>query len=172
MKEKDIFMEEYHFKGKHAMMARQLTNIFDEETKAKVFETNIALFMHSAIIGVDLNLTSKPEKSTDVTKIMIEAMINNNKELVYTYRLVLLNAFKQDKSKAIQVAFKDYKNKEYFDLFESYMLGGLEYLHSLFFKKHKTKFQEYLIELKKIIIDYKDDDFEEDNVFLENIIPF
>lgn len=136
--------KEYVFYGKHADLVKQLTTVyvsqFKEETK--FIERNVDVLEISAVIGIINNKRSKVERrkgkdgSEVTTKIFVDTMIKERETIKFIYENVMLLHNKNTESieKRIERAFRYYNQsdeykKECFDIFNSYVLGGLEILH-------------------------------------------
>lgn len=134
-----LFIGEYAFRGKHAQYVKQLTASYTEE-KLCIFQKNVDVYALAAVVGMVYNRQAKVEKGTNEnTKIFSDAFENNRKMLAYTYRMVMLLHEKETlpMEERIDRAFK-YDNKPELrkigdEIFNSYVLGGVEVLYEKIF---------------------------------------
>lgn len=139
----------YQFKGNHEKMVRDLTQVFDSESGAKVFNTNIELFMSACLVGVTYKKKSKPQTGDSNSKIFKDQFDSHIKELSFIYKIVMLNSEDGNLNhrELIDRAFRDQNDLKNLSLLEEYMLGGVEILHEKFITPKNSKFNNYLISL-------------------------
>lgn len=129
-----MFDKQYRFIGTHAKMVSELTSIFDESSKVKIFNRNLDVYINAPLIGFLYKRKSNKNKDDDIApqNIFPEQLIAAQEQLKYELRLILmLDAdYQPDEEKRIDSAFR-YLGKEEKDLelFDSYVLGGVEILH-------------------------------------------
>ena len=130
-----MFDKEYSFKGTHADMVNKLTAKFDERNQ--LFKRNLDVYMMAPIVGFlyqrksDVNNGDGTQKPT---KIFPDILINNQDDLAFNYRLIMLLDKKNapDIETRIDKAFRNYNSDRAADdekLFDQYVLGGVEILH-------------------------------------------
>lgn len=137
-----MFKNKYQFYGKHAQMVLELTAVFDETTNAKLFDRNLDVFINAPIIGYLFNRKGEVDKNSSFTKdIFKEQLIPVVTGLEYTYRLIMLldKENEPDEDKRLDKAFRYFGECEQDkELFNSYVLGGVEILHKKLIEEAKT----------------------------------
>lgn len=155
MADTNLFLREYKFCGKHAAMSRDFTEKKIDDSGAKIFQTNIDLFIFCALYGVIVNRKSKPDETTKATpnKIFAEQFGTHSTELKYAFKFVTLNgnAEKYDALTRLNKTFRNPETPENYTAFEEYMLGGLEELHEKIMVASNIKYEDYLTALSKIV---------------------
>ena len=170
MATKNMFLEDYSFKGEYAKRVEDLVGIIDKNSGAKVFDSVIELFITAAVVGCYKNIVAEPIKSSEITKkIFATQFTTHNDDLKLVFRLVLLTAQKEsiDEVTRLNRAFRNPETDENYSLFEKYMLGGVKYLHDKFFVESNHKYEDYLGSLVELISEYKK---EEDKISANDII--
>lgn len=132
-----MFDKEYTFTGKHAEYVRELTsNPYSEDGKGRgVFQRNIDVYMAAPLIGLLYDRTAdKDNNSRSTTKIFTDQFISRDSELQFILFTVLLNDRTQnDPEQRIQNSFQniyeDNSRDNLENLFDQYLLGGVEVLH-------------------------------------------
>ena len=126
-----MFDHDYSFRGKHATYVKMLT--FDlGDNRFRLFEKNIDVYALAAVVGFTYNIRAKRDLGSDKTNILSEAFSNNKRQLINNYRMIMLLHDKEnvDVNERIARAFKYdnviEKRKVGDDIFESYVLGGVE----------------------------------------------
>lgn len=172
-----LFLEDYLFRGKHVKMVRDLTNEIDKDSSSKLFTSAIELYKASAILGCLKNKTALPENTGENFRIFTEQFVNHGSELRFIYKLVLLvnEENSGEDIDRINVAFRDNENEKNIELFESYMLGGLEEIYKYFFEEIKrVRYEDFFSGMKMFLSDnnYTDisDDEIEDDPFIDDIM--
>ena len=62
-----MFDKQYRFRGKHAIRVDALTSVFDNNSKAKLFERNVDVYTNAPLVGflygrtADIDDTRNPE---------------------------------------------------------------------------------------------------------------
>jgi len=138
-----MFRNEYILRGKHATYAKNLCESSEKLQGRKkgigVIRYGIDLIQIAPLIGLAYEETRLIDReSTDRFTIQANAVIKQQENLLIIYKLVLLtnkSTTTEDKERIV-MAFKDDENeertKEHMELFNSYVRGGIEYLHNLF----------------------------------------
>ena len=131
-----MFDKQYRFVGKHADMVNKLTAIFDANSKAKLFERNLDVYINAPLIGFLYNRKSSKDTSTGNNtapqNIFPEQMINASDLLKYNLRLILLldTSYEPDQQLRLDKAFRKLGADENdLALFDEYVLGGVEVLY-------------------------------------------
>lgn len=129
-----MFDKQYRFTGGHAEKVSALTSIFDETTKAKLFERNLDVYMNAPLIGFLFNRKGTKNSDGDVAdqNIFPEQLINNSDQLEYIFRLILIldTQHEADEETRLDKAFRRFGSDEVdLQLFDSYVLGGVEVLY-------------------------------------------
>lgn len=132
-----MFDKAFTFKGTHAKKVNELTNQINKDgSKAKIFKSNIEIYILAPIIGF---LYGRKSESNNIdeesAKIMPETIINFKEELKFNLRLIILldEENESNKESRINNAFKYWGDKELTEhnlrLFNSYVLGGVDILY-------------------------------------------
>ena len=129
-----MFDKEYSFKGTHADKVIKLTARFDD--KNAIFKRNLDVYMMAPIVGFlyqrKAEVNTEGEQKT--TKIFPQQLIENQDDLAFNYRLIMLldKKHESDIEKRIDKAFRNYNSERAAEdekLFESYVLGGVDVLY-------------------------------------------
>ncbi|MDD5936772.1 MAG: hypothetical protein PUC65_14600 [Clostridiales bacterium] len=126
-----MFDKEYSFKGKHAKYVTLLTAEIGE-SKLKLFEKNIDVYAMAAVVGFCYNIRATKDNGTETTKIFTDAFNNNKSQIESNYRMIMLLHDKNNVSfdERVARAFKYDNNiekrKTGDEIFDSYVLGGVE----------------------------------------------
>lgn len=155
-----MFDKEYSFRGKHAEYVDKLTDVLDKETNIKIYNRNLDVYIFAPIIGLVYGRTSDIDESSDrTTKIFTDQLLKEQQTLKYNYRLVMLTDQKDIISidDRLNRTFK-YDNvidkrKEGDELFNKYVLGGVEVLYEKIFGE-AIELDEYLINIYKFISEF------------------
>lgn len=134
-----MFNKQYRFKGEHARRVDQLTNVFDEISKAKLFERNIDVYVNAPLVGflygrsAPLDNSKNPETGQVYDQnIFGDRVIQSGNELLFNFRLIMLldSQYEKDKVKRIDKAFrhmgKEPADEEHYD---GYVRGGVDVLY-------------------------------------------
>lgn len=166
-KDYNLFISDYFFRGKHRDYAEALSNlVIDKKSNSKIFDSSIDLFMAAVLIGCRFNARSKPMKG-ETRKIMTSQFQLRYFDLMFIYSLVMLtNDFIEKDEDRIDNAFRNMNEAENWDLFQEYMLGGLEILYNTFFPEkdsfEKSNYDDYFDRLQTLLTDFKDTDKREE----------
>ena len=154
-----MFDQIYTFKGKHADMVLRLTNPIGPNLTARVFETNYDLYVVAPLVGYLYNRKAPIDKSTDSnTKIFRDKMMDESENLKYNYRLLMLLCNKsKEPEERTRIAFKldnnDEERKEYDELYDDYVRGGIEVIYEHIFED-ADDVDGYLMNLYEFIDDF------------------
>lgn len=142
-----MFENDYTITGKHATYIKLLVN------ESKLFSRYIDVYMNGAIFGLLHNKTSiKDTQSTDRARVYADAFSKCREECIFLYRLVLLldESSQISTTERIDRTFRydsDDKNLEKLEmnieLFNSYVLGGIEILYEKLIKENLTQ-EDYI----------------------------
>lgn len=128
-----MFDKQYRFSGSHAEKVNELTAVFDEESKAKLFEHNYDVYINAPLIGFLYGRKGIKNSDGNVSfqNIFPEQMINASDQLKFILRLILLldKEYEPDEAKRIDKAFRYFGTEEDLALFDQYVLGGVEVLY-------------------------------------------
>lgn len=154
-----MFTHDYSFKGSHAEKVKSLvTYKFDKEHT--LFERNMDVYLMAPVVGFLYNRKAELDKSkASTTNILAEIMIKYQKELMFTYRLVMLldKEYEADTEKRINKAFRDYAKEDPKDLeeYDSYVRGGVDVLYEKLMKD-ATQADDYIRNLYEFMADFED----------------
>lgn len=147
MTDKDLFLKNYSFYGKHAEMVSQLTSSISNDFNLSVFNTAIDLFVFAALVGVKNNHREKP--SVDKSKrmnILVEQFNSHIIKVRMVFKLVTLlgNQIDFDEKDRLNRTFRNPNQDEIYVQFEEYMLGGLEDIYNHIMVSSNRTFMDYL----------------------------
>lgn len=161
-----MFDRDYNFKGKHAQIVTQLTTEIDSETKFKIFERNVDVLIIAPIVGFLYGRMAKRDDSGEITndnvkKINWDQMNRESYNLDYNYELVMLlhDKNKLDIETRLDRAFRYAKGtpekEQCYEIFEQYVLGGIEVLSEKILKNASTV-DDYINNIYDFIEEYND----------------
>ncbi len=154
-----LFTHDYSFKGAHAEKVKALVgHKFDKEHT--LFERNMDVYLMAPVVGFLYSRKAELDKSKpSTTNILAEIMIKYQKELTFTYRLVMLldKEYEPDTEKRINKAFRDYAKEDTKDLeeYDSYVRGGVDVLYEKLMKD-ATQADDYIRNLYEFMADFED----------------
>ena len=155
MADKNLFRKEYSFYGKHAGMSRDFVDTKIDSSGARLFQSNIELFIFCSLYGVIQNRKASPDTQNkgDTNKIFAEQFSNHADELKRAFRFVTLTGNKErfDAVTRLNKTFRNPETDENYAAFEEYMLGGLEELHDRVMVASNIKYEDYLTAINKVI---------------------
>ncbi len=155
-----MFDKQYRFTGTHAKMVDELTAVFDDEAKVRLFDHNYDVYINAPLVGFAYQRKGKKntESTTANQSIFPEQMINKADQLKYILRIILIldKEYEPDKEKRLDKAFR-YLGKDETDLelFDQYVLGGVEVLHEKLVQG-VTNPSEYINRLYDFLEEYND----------------
>jgi len=134
-----MFNKQYRFRGRHALRVDALTSVFDNESKAKLFERNVDVYANAPLVGflygrkADLDNTKNPETNQVYEQnVMGDRVIYSQVELQFNFQLIMLldEEYEPDPDNRIDKAFR-YVGKDAADeaRFDSYVRGGIDVLY-------------------------------------------
>lgn len=128
-----MFDKQYRFTGSHAEKVNALTAIFDEASKAKLFERNLDVYINAPLIGFLYKRKGVKDSNSDISpqNIFPEQMINASDKLKYNLRLIVLLDEENEPDQAIRMdkAFRHFGQENDLALFDQYVLGGVDVLY-------------------------------------------
>ncbi len=128
-----MFDKQYRFTGSHAEKVNALTAVFDEASKAKLFERNLDVYINAPLIGFLYRRKGVKDSSGEISpqNIFPEQMINASDKLKYNLRLILLLDEENEpvQSNRMDKAFRHFGQDEDLALFDQYVLGGVDVLY-------------------------------------------
>ena len=136
-----LFNGDYKFRGKHALYVKFLTTERGQlsEDKAIIFERIVDAYMISALVGLRQNRRSKIDDSiNESSTINYGTLQSESNKINYIYRVIMLCDKSQGLSEKERIdrAFKRDTDKKAIEenmrLFNSYVLGGLEFIYEMF----------------------------------------
>lgn len=153
----------YVFYGKHGDIISKLTNEIDEKSHFRIFKRNVDVLFIAPIVGYLWNRRSQKDgnsvDSDDNKKINYEQLQTNKDIINFNYQLIMLlhDKNKIDNKERINRAFrygsKEPKRLECDQIYESYILGGLEVLKEKILDNSVTV-DDYLKKMYKFIDEY------------------
>jgi hypothetical protein len=155
-----MFENDVSLVGKHATYVKFLVN------EAKIFKRYIDVYMNGAIFGFLYGRKSDKDKdSTDRANILAGAFITEKMRCDFIFRLIMLldetpNFTIEDR---IDRAFRDDAKGEKSEnhtanmqLFNSYVLGGIEVLYEKFTEDCTTN-QDYMNKIYDVVSNFKEE---------------
>ncbi|WP_418790944.1 hypothetical protein [Phosphitispora sp. TUW77] len=160
-----MFNKQYRFRGRHALRVDQLTSVFDEVSKAKLFDRNVDIYTNAPLIGflygrtAELDNTKNPETDQVYSQnVMGDRVIYSSDELMFNFRLIMLldAEYESDVHKRIDKAFRtmgtDSADEERFD---SYVRGGIDVLYEKLIEG-ATNPDEYVVKLYDFVEEFQE----------------
>jgi hypothetical protein len=157
------FKQTFYFYGEQSI---KVSKLVDNEN-SKIFSTYIELFITAALVGcINGREVSPCKNSNDKKSIFSDQFQSHSKEVELIYRIVMLLGKKEDFSeqKRFDNAFKNYNNKECYDLFERYVCGGIDILYEAFYENGRPRNIDNLTSLNDFINSYKEIDFQQNDL--------
>ncbi|MDB2116845.1 hypothetical protein [Clostridium paraputrificum] len=158
-----MFSKQYYFYGKHAEYVNKLTAKHTDGKNSDqyiyIFNRNIDVFLLASIIGITYNRKAEVDKSKNEggqvanTSIFADMMVSKSDLITYNYQTVMMlhNRTVDSKDVRLDRAFRYYNKEEEFkkqcyDIFNSYILGGVEVLYEKIISNGKT-LDDYAVNL-------------------------
>lgn len=145
-----MFDKEYVFYGKHAKMIDRLKANLSDEIGRGFFNTTYDINQVAPLVGWLYNRRADVDKTGETTKIFPDKMLKEKRNLIFNYRnLMMLHFGNRSTEERMNIAFKlDYNDEErkvYDEIYNSYVLGGLEEIYEqIFLKDDATTIDDYL----------------------------
>ena len=154
-----MFDREYCFYGKYADIVKKLTTKLNDEIGTVFFERNLDVYEIAPIIGWVYQRKATSAHDDNTTKIFRDKIIDDRPNLLFNYRNIMLLEHKDlSEEERMNIAFKmddkDDERKVYDELYNSYVLGGLEVLDEKIFENasepedYLKNFYEFVQELE------------------------
>lgn len=155
-----MFENDVAINGIHATFTKFLVN------EAKVFGRYIDVYMNAAVLGFLYGRKrEKDTESIDRARIFADAFAKERMRCDFIYRLIMLLDETSDLTIESRVdrAFRDDakgdKNENHIsnmNLFNSYVLGGIEVLHEKFTEDCVTK-EDYINKIYEVVSNFKEE---------------
>ena len=137
-----MFEHDYTLTGKHATYLKQLAKDKDNKDRPYIFDRYIDVYMNAAIFGLLYGRTAaKDNESKDRARVYADAFATERENCTFLYRLAMLidKTISISPEERVDRAFRvdaDEKSKDKLaqnmELFNSYILGGIEVLYEKF----------------------------------------
>jgi hypothetical protein len=160
-----MFDKQYRFRGRHALRVDALTSVFDNVSKAKIFERNVDVYTNAPLVGFlygrksDLDDTKNPETNQIYNQnVMGDRVIYSQEELLFNFRLIMLldEEYEPDEDKRIDKAFRHTgENSADEERFDSYVRGGIDVLYEKLIEG-ATSPEEYVSRLYDFVEEFYD----------------
>lgn len=161
-----MFEHDYTIIGKHATYLKHLAKNKENLSYAYVFERYIDVYMNAIIFGLLYGrLGIKDTESKDRARIYADAFATERENCTFLYRLVMIldKTLPLSPEKRIDRAFRDDSDENSTDrltqnmeLFNSYVLGGIEVLYEKFMDSLVTS-DDCIIQIYDMMKDFIDE---------------
>ena len=165
----NMFLKDYLFKGRQREQSVALSD-FEIEPKSnlKIFNSTVELFMIAALAGCYYSKRMKPDKG-ETRRIMSSQFTSRYKDLMFIYNLVMLtNDSVKEGTERINNAFRNVEKVENWNLFEEYIIGGLQIIYENFFPEDdsivKSSYDDYFDRLYAMLTEFKENDIKEEEL--------
>lgn len=159
-----MFDRDYTFKGRHANIVTQLTAEIDTNTKFKIFDRNIDVFIIAPIVGYLYGRESERDESGKVTvdnikKINFDQMNRESYTLNFNYELIMLLHEKdtlpieERLDRAFRYAKGTSEKAGCDKIYEKYILGGIDVLKEKLLD-NATTVDDYIMNIYNFLIEY------------------
>lgn len=160
-----MFDKQYRFKGRHAVRVDKLTGIFDNISKAKLFERNVDVYTNAPLIGFLYGRLAEPddEKNPENGQIynqnvMGDRVIYSQEELMFNFRLIMLLdvGYEPDVKERINKAFRHMgENPADEERFDSYVRGGVDVLYEKLIEGANSP-NDYVVKLYEFLDEFQE----------------
>ena len=150
-----MFDKGYVFKGRHAEYVNDLTKNYDDDGH-KLFNRNYDVYLLAPVIGFLYQRKAEPDQNGDFrTSILPDILMKNSDDLMFNFRLVMIldKKAEPDPEKRIDKAFKGENDDADSELYDSYVLGGVEVLYEKLMQNVNTS-EEYTSRLFDFIEEF------------------
>lgn len=160
-----MFSTDYTFYGKHADYAKSLVGIdgiINFGGSKGLIEHGYDLLLIAPIIGVSYNIKSKKDDSNkQAFSIKAIQIIRIKERLESVFKLVILSEKDRGltEDEKIDKIFRNFEKdelQEEIEIFDQYLLGGLEWLYRNLIEGARSE-HDYIDNMKKIIDEYSMD---------------
>lgn len=145
-----MFDKEYAFYGKHAKMIERLKANLGDEIGRGFFTTTYDIYQVAPLVGWLYKRRANIDKAGETTKIFPDKMLKEKRNLLFNYRNIMMLHFRDRSTEemmkiAFELDYNDEERKEYDEIYNSYVLGGLEEIYEqIFLKDGPTTIDEYI----------------------------
>ncbi len=160
-----MFDKQYRFKGRHALRADLLTNVFDGDSKARIFERNVDVYANAPLVGFLYGRLAEPDDTKNPEtgqiynqNVMGDRVIYSQEELMFNFRLIMLldKQYEPDENKRIDKAFRHMgENPSDEERFDSYVRGGVDVLYEKIIEG-ATDPEDYINKLYEFVDEFQD----------------
>ena len=172
-----MFDKQYRFRGRHALRVDELTAVFDQESKAKLFDRNVDVYANAPLVGFLYGRMADPDdlKNPETNQVhnqnvMGDRVIYSQEELTFNFRMIMLldKAYEPDEEKRINKAFRHMgEDPQDMERFDAYVRGGVDVLYEKLIEG-VTEPDEYVRRLFDFIDEFQDRF--NDEIFQEDIL--
>ena len=134
-----MFNKQYKLHGIHAKRGRELTSVFDADSKAQLIKFAKDLYAFAPLVGflynrrAELDHTKNPETEDEYDyNIMSDQVLTVEEDLSFHFCLIMLldSAYESDEKKRIDKAFRNVGElPEDEARFDEYVRGGIDVLY-------------------------------------------
>jgi len=160
-----MFDKQYRFRGRHALRVDELTAVFDQESKAKLFERNVDVYANAPLVGflygrmAEIDDLKNPETNQVYNQnVMGDRVIYSQEELTFNFRMIMLldKGYEPDEEKRINKAFR-HMGEDPMDMerFDAYVRGGVDILYEKLIEG-VTESDEFVRRLFDFIDEFQD----------------
>ncbi len=160
-KDVNLFFKDFLFKGIQREQSVALSDFeIESNSNLKIFNSTVELFMAAALVGCYHGKRVKADNG-ETRRIMSEQLMSRYSDLMFIYKLVMLaNDAVDENTEKVNNAFRYTDKKENWDLFEEYVLGGLQILYDNFFPEKdsqaKSSYDDYFDRLYELLTEFKE----------------
>lgn len=153
---KELFLKDFSFTGRHAERVIALTKEIDSESHARLFTSNVELFILAVLVGIKFNKKSKPDtdKATN-TKVLNGQFLSHDADLrtAFKFAMLLGNQEEYDEMQRLSKAFRNPETDQNYTEFHEYLLGGVDELYDRLMVSTNIRFDDYLTSINKLLSD-------------------
>jgi hypothetical protein len=159
-----MFDKQYRFKGKHAFRVDRLTSVFDEQSKAKLFNRNIDVYTSAPLVGflygrmADVDNMKNPDTNEVYSgSVFSDRVVASQDELMFNFQLIMLldKHYEIDEEKRIDKAFRHIgQDPDDEQRFDCYVRGGVDVLYEKLIENVNDP-EEYVNRLFDFVEDFQ-----------------
>lgn len=151
-----LFEKEYAFQGKHAEMVRRLMMKESDGIGRAFFETNYQIYAIAPLIGWIYQQRAQRDKGGNSTKVFGDKISIHKDELLFNYHTILALYYHSqgiEGENLTECVFGgDDKEEENYEIYNSYVLGGVEILYNkIFEEKDAVDIDGYLMNIYDLV---------------------
>lgn len=161
-----MFQRDYVFKGIHANIVTKLTAEINSETKFRLFDRNIDVFILAPIVGYLYGTRDSKDETSQVTsenikRINFDQMNRQSYIINYNYQLIMLLhekdrlSIEERLNRAFRYVQGTKEREECEKIYESYLLGGLKILKEKLLDG-AIKDDDYIFNIANFIQEYNE----------------